>query len=144
MKRLKMPELTAVLPGPLKKTVIIPGGWEARIPVAEKFDTETMKAYGSFFQSQGWAKKRAREEVTERMQTVFEASWVRYLGTSVRYWARKYAKRYPRNLNEDGTLRGFRPELLQNTYIPKVNTGRRGKVYVSELFQKMNEEGENE
>lgn len=125
MKKIKMKTLFTTFG---TKTLRIPGGWKANIPYATSFDDKTMLSYGRFFQSQGCSSREATQEVLERMNNVFERAWIRYLGLSIRRWARKYATNWPGKIQRDGTLKGFDPEKLQNTYIPDTNVGRRGKL----------------
>lgn len=139
MKTLTMPDLSTRLKGPIRKRLKIPGGWKLNLPEATGFDPVTMKAYGRYFQTQGLSPIQAEAEVLKTMNKVFQGAWLRYIGTSVRYWARKYAAKFPANIQRDGTLKGFKPELLQNSYIPSKIVGRSGKVHVNKLLSEMNE-----
>lgn len=138
MKLYTMPNMTTTMRNGTKLT--IPGGWLARVPILMDLDEQTKVVYGKFYQSQGAVPSVAETKVLEAMNSVFTKNWVRYLAISVRYWARKYAQRYPHNVYSNGTLRGFRPELMQNTYIPQSRTGK-SIPYVNELFRKMNADG---
>jgi hypothetical protein len=133
-----MPQLTTTLK-PTNKKIVIEGGWEARIPEVTAVDPQTQLAYGRFLQSAGMSPLEAQDEVVRRMSNVFMSAWLRALTRNMRYWASKYARRFPLNINDDGTLRGFNPERLQNTYIPEVNSGKRGSTFANKMFKEFND-----
>ena len=96
-----------------------------------------MKVYGRYFQSTGMGPAEAQQEVMDKMNKVFHGAWLRYMTKSVRYWARKYATKFPDTIQKDGTLKGFAPAEIQNTFIPSSNVGRKGKTKMQELLRDM-------
>ena len=138
MKKIKMKEMTAVANN--KKRLKIPGGWDLRIPEIEKFDSMTQKIYGRYHQSRGMTQLRAEQEVLNTFNEMWRIQWIRYQTNSVRYWAKKYAQRFPQMVEQDGTLTGFRAGWVQDTYVPGMNPGKAGKVVMNNLLKKMKEE----
>lgn len=120
-----------------KKRIKAKGGWFLRIPDIETFDSLTMKIYGRFHQSQGMTPVRAEKEVLDTFNEMWQVAWVRYQTNSLRYWMKRYAERFPLKVQEDGFLEDFRPEWIQDTYVPGMNSGKAGKKIMNDLLGKM-------
>jgi len=137
MKRIKMPELTTLYG---KVRLRIPAGWICNVPQPETYDPITLLSYSRFFIAQkGMTKRKAEKEVVQRMNKLFERAWLRHVCRSIRRYARIYARKFPDRVGKNGILAGFRPDWLQNAYIPEENMGRRGKKSIKEMFGRMGE-----
>lgn len=110
----------------------IPAGWEARVPQVTP-DAETIRAYASYFQRQGLRPAEAEQAVHEMVQEVFEGGWMMKLRLSLARWAEIYENRF-------GTMEGFRPEVMQQAFVPGENTGRAGKAYVNSMLREMRDD----
>lgn len=132
MKTLKMPDLTFKTQG---KTLKIPGGWDASVPVIKTVDDAAVRAYSRFFQTKyGYSQAEGEEEFLQRLQDLLDASWRRHLQESLKHYARRYAKYHPEKIQDDGTLLGFDPARVQRAWMMQEITGRAGKEGVERLF----------
>ena len=138
MKKLLMKEVVALSKN--KQRLTTPGGWYLRVPEVTKLDPTTMKVYSRFHQTRGMVNVRAEQEVLDTFNDIWKTAWVRYQTNSVRYWMKKYAQRFPSKIAKDGSLIGFRPEWIQDTYVPGMNVGKAGKQGLSRLLQQMADE----
>ena len=140
MKKILMPSLSTQHLG---KTLLVKGGWKADVQEIQGVDTTATNAYERFFQSKyGMSPAASKKETLERMQGVFETAWVTLLAESLRRYMRKYAKRFPGRVNEDGSLQGFDAAAMQRAWMPGENVGRRGKAGVEALFESFKGEEE--
>lgn len=136
MMRLEQPEISTSL---RKRKIVVPGGWFAYVPEVAVKELDVV-ALGRYFSSVYGAKpSRARAETIQRVQQLFTSCWLRQLHESVRRWARVYAGQFPALRQLDGTLAGFDPEKLQMAggFVPRDNTGRRGKHWVRDTLTQM-------
>jgi hypothetical protein len=93
------------------------------------------------FAAQGERFTEAQRAAVVLVQEVFAANWLRGLRNCITRWAAEYVGMFGAEArNEDGTLKGFRPEELAPWFVPFSNTGKAGRPEVRELMTRMWEE----
>ena len=115
----------------------IPGGWTYHMPVVEA-DPQTYEVYSKPFLDErpgNW--EWASEQVTEMIQTCVENDWRKRLRHAVGYWSARYASMFPQLVQPDGTLKGFRPERVQEFFLPGDRGTKRGKLLGSQTLLEM-------
>lgn len=127
MKKVKMTKIQTALG---EEEIVIDEGWMANILEVKPASEAEITPYVRYFQRQGLKPADARAEVLRLVQELFEAEYVRRLRNSLRRWAREFYE-------ENGTLAGFDPALLQNAFVPAQNFGRAGNEVAHDLMEEM-------
>lgn len=104
--------------------IVVPSGWIARIPRIRLASSQVESLYLSHLQKQGIGGERARGELEERIQEVFNRGWTPGLREMIANRAEEFVRIHG---PEADLLRDFRPEALQRYYFPGDNVGRKGK-----------------
>lgn len=86
----------------------------------------------------------AQTAASETLQEFWTRKWVAAVKEDVRYYMRKYARRYPKAVAPDGKLLGFEPAEVALWFYPDKNVGRRGQNFLASEFARMAEEGEED
>lgn len=104
--------------------IVIPEGWIARIPAVRLVGSQVESSYLAHLQRQGIGGQKAREELSDRIQEVFNRGWTTPLREMIANRAEEFVKIHG---EEADLLQDFRPERIQRYYFPGDNVGRRGK-----------------
>jgi len=126
-----------------KITLVIEGGWEAKVPQITEINNEFSKAWIEYLVT---AKMQKSQAIAMRAaaimhQNMYNYAWRVMLSQSIFYWAKQYAKRYPEQLVEVGKncyiLSGFDPAKMQFAFVPNQKPGTDGLKFVDAMMREM-------
>lgn len=125
--------------------VSIPGGWTAKVPQVQSGNKALVDGYQSYFTSCGMGLTGAHAEAHATIQRTYAHGYIDGLKEAVARRAMEYIARWP-ELRKVTSRRngiaviepvGFRPEVIQQAYVPFQRTGRAGQAFVDDLLAEM-------